>query len=224
MTTISTSTNPKFPTTISTTNTIPTPIFSTIIPTSPIIRSRGAVVTKRCKTKAKKPWDKKTDIIRTLWSRNEELILAECYIQVYKDPNVGSDQNNDIFCYKVLNQYNPQAKHNGYKERTKNTLMEYGLWWTEKLGNVTRFLNKPRGLAEKMMKIWWHKLKFSIKTSREEILLTKEVGLFWKTNTNGKNPDFTQTRRNVSRNYATTISFRLWHKVGTNELRDYDDS
>lgn len=60
------------------------------------------------------------------------------------------------------------------------------LWWTEKSGSLTRLSNKLRGLMVKMMKIWWRGLKFCIKTSRGYSLLTKNLGLFWKKNTNGK--------------------------------------
>ena len=80
----------------------------------------------RCKTQATKPREKKTD--RSLWTQEEELILAECYIQISEDPIVGNNQQNDTFWYKVLDEYNEQAKRKGLKERNKNMLT--GKWTT----------------------------------------------------------------------------------------------
>nr|GEX31724.1 hypothetical protein [Tanacetum cinerariifolium] len=52
----------------------------------------------------------------------EELLLAECYIHISEDPNVGSEQKNEMLWYKVLDQYNEQAKINKFPIHTKNML------------------------------------------------------------------------------------------------------
>ncbi|GKB51535.1 amino acid permease 6-like protein [Tanacetum coccineum] len=53
---------------------------------------------------------------------HEELLLAECFIQVSEDPKTGCDQKRDTFWYKIQNVYNKEAKKKGFTERTKNML------------------------------------------------------------------------------------------------------
>ncbi|GKB77074.1 hypothetical protein Tco_0943969 [Tanacetum coccineum] len=57
---------------------------------------------------------------------HEELLLAECFIQVSEDPKTGCDQKRDTFWYKIQNVYNKEAKKKGFTERTKNMLT--GKW------------------------------------------------------------------------------------------------
>ncbi|GKA54462.1 hypothetical protein Tco_0753411 [Tanacetum coccineum] len=55
-----------------------------------------------------------------VWSQDEELILAESFIQISEDPKTGCDQQKDSFWYKILDVYNVEAKKRGFIERTKN--------------------------------------------------------------------------------------------------------
>ncbi|GJQ98851.1 hypothetical protein Tco_0521836 [Tanacetum coccineum] len=57
---------------------------------------------------------------------HEELLLAECFIQVSENPKTGCDQKRDTFLYKIKNVYNKEAKKKGFTERTKNMLT--GKW------------------------------------------------------------------------------------------------
>ncbi|GJY20688.1 hypothetical protein Tco_0393254, partial [Tanacetum coccineum] len=57
---------------------------------------------------------------------HEELLLAECFIQVFEDPKTGCDQKRDTFWYKIQNVYNKEAKEKGFTEHTKNMLT--GKW------------------------------------------------------------------------------------------------
>ncbi|GJZ89546.1 hypothetical protein Tco_0661328 [Tanacetum coccineum] len=56
---------------------------------------------KRVKSMAKKSDNpepqSETVQVRNFWSQDEELLLAECFIQISEDPRVGSDQKNDTF-------------------------------------------------------------------------------------------------------------------------------
>lgn len=52
--------------------------------------------------------------------------MAECFIQVSDDPNVGVDQNKDTFWYRVLEIYNIEAEKKKFVKRTKNMLT--GKW------------------------------------------------------------------------------------------------
>ncbi|GJZ33937.1 hypothetical protein Tco_0579373 [Tanacetum coccineum] len=85
--------------------------------------SRGA----RLKAKAKKTKETESQVkikkrARNVWTQDEELILAESFIQISKDPKVGCYQQKDTFWYKILDVYNTEAKRRGFIERTKNML------------------------------------------------------------------------------------------------------
>nr|GEW78376.1 hypothetical protein [Tanacetum cinerariifolium] len=43
---------------------------------------------------------KKTD--HTYWTQREEELLAECFIEISKDPKTRNDQSNEMFWYKIL--------------------------------------------------------------------------------------------------------------------------
>ncbi|GKA48394.1 hypothetical protein Tco_0741352 [Tanacetum coccineum] len=78
----------------------------------------------RLKSKSKKSKEKETQVetkrARYVWSQEEELLLAECFIQVSEDPRIGTDKKNDTFWYKIRKAYNAEAMKRGYMERTKN--------------------------------------------------------------------------------------------------------
>ncbi|GKC25940.1 hypothetical protein Tco_1028090 [Tanacetum coccineum] len=78
----------------------------------------------RQKSKAKKPCEHKIE--SALWTQTKERLLAECFIQVSKDPKVGSDQNNETFWYMILDIYNERAVETGLKYHNKNMLT--GKW------------------------------------------------------------------------------------------------
>ncbi|GKA13752.1 hypothetical protein Tco_0693398 [Tanacetum coccineum] len=85
----------------------------------------------RLKSKAIKNKEKETQVefkkrARIVWSQDEELILAESFIQISKDPKTGCDQQKDTFWYQILEVYNVEAKRRGYMECTKNMLT--GKW------------------------------------------------------------------------------------------------
>ncbi|GKB97132.1 hypothetical protein Tco_0983269 [Tanacetum coccineum] len=84
---------------------------------------------------------------RNSWAQDKELLLAECYIQIYKDPNVASEQKNETFWYKVLDQYNEQSKISKFPVRTKNMLT---VKWTPLNREVERFnslVNETKALS-----------------------------------------------------------------------------
>ncbi|GJX36298.1 hypothetical protein Tco_0247855 [Tanacetum coccineum] len=78
------------------------------------------------KNKEKEPQVEKQKRVRNAWTQVEELLLAECYIQVSEDPKTGCDQKRDTFWYKILNVSNKEANKKCFTERTKNMLM--GKW------------------------------------------------------------------------------------------------
>ncbi|GJX99909.1 hypothetical protein Tco_0356928 [Tanacetum coccineum] len=77
-----------------------------------------------------------TPTIRNAWTQDEELLLAECFIQVSEDPKTGCDQKRDTFWYKIQNVYNTEAKKKGFTERTKNMLTGK---WTPMNTSVLKF-------------------------------------------------------------------------------------
>nr|GEW66938.1 hypothetical protein [Tanacetum cinerariifolium] len=65
-------------------------------------RSRLKYVAKKSKGKEAKP----TGDITLCWSSNEEALLAECYVAVSEDRNVGRSQAKDTFWVRVLQEFN----------------------------------------------------------------------------------------------------------------------
>ncbi|GKB18881.1 hypothetical protein Tco_0852804 [Tanacetum coccineum] len=107
-----------------------------VVPTSTFKKTRGT----RVKSKAKKNKENETQVetkrARNLWSQDEELILAESFIQIFDDPKTGCDKKNETFWYKILDVYNVEATRHDYMERTKNMLTEK---WTPMNANVQKF-------------------------------------------------------------------------------------
>nr|GEW88024.1 hypothetical protein [Tanacetum cinerariifolium] len=69
---------------------------------------------QRLKSKATNNKEKETQVevkkrTRMMWSQEEELILAERFIQISEDPKTGCDQQKDMFWYKILEVYNVEA-------------------------------------------------------------------------------------------------------------------
>ncbi|GKA01412.1 hypothetical protein Tco_0674077 [Tanacetum coccineum] len=99
--------------------------------------SRGA----RLKAKAKKTKETESQVkikkrARNVWTQDEELLLAESFIQISEDPKIGCDQQKDTFWYKILDVYNTEAKRRGFIERTKNMLTGK---WTPMNASVQKF-------------------------------------------------------------------------------------
>ncbi|GKB35941.1 hypothetical protein Tco_0880883 [Tanacetum coccineum] len=84
---------------------------------------------------------------RNYWNQDEELLLAECYIQISEDPNVGSEQKNEMLWYKVLDKYNEHAKINKFPIRTKNMLT--GKWtpMNREVGRFNSLVNETKVLS-----------------------------------------------------------------------------
>ncbi|GJS77625.1 hypothetical protein Tco_0727506 [Tanacetum coccineum] len=99
--------------------------------------SRGV----RLKAKAKKTKETESQVeikkrARNMWTQDEELLLAESFIQISEDPKIGCDQQKYTFWYKILDVYNTKAKRRGFIERTKNMLTEK---WTPMNASVQKF-------------------------------------------------------------------------------------
>nr|GEZ37451.1 hypothetical protein [Tanacetum cinerariifolium] len=52
------------------------------------------------------------------WSSDEEALLAECYVAVSEDRNIGRSQVNDTFWVRVMHEFNRK----NFKKRTKDML------------------------------------------------------------------------------------------------------
>lgn len=96
---------------------------------SPAVKGNG-------KARVRKPKPKKTTIIRTRWSQEEEKLLAETWIQVSEDTRLGVKQERKTFWQKVVSEYN---RHASFK-RTKDMIT--GKWTT-----LTRDCNKFTGIV-----------------------------------------------------------------------------
>ncbi|GJV92570.1 hypothetical protein Tco_1540383 [Tanacetum coccineum] len=76
------------------------------LPTPRRMPSRGGVLSRSKKNKEKEPQVEKQKRIRNAWTQDEELLLAECFIQVSEDPNAGVIKSKILFWYKIQNVYN----------------------------------------------------------------------------------------------------------------------
>ncbi|GJW10934.1 hypothetical protein Tco_1576761 [Tanacetum coccineum] len=103
--------------------------------------SRGA----RLKAKAKKTKETESQVeikkrARNVWTQDEELLLAESFIQISEDPKIGCDQQKDTFWYKKLDVYNTEAKRRGteFKHKSAWVFMKGKHKWTNPESPNTR--------------------------------------------------------------------------------------
>ena len=73
---------------------------------------------------------------RNVRTQDEELLLAECFIQISEDPKRGAGQSKETFWYRVLNVYNMEAEKHKWTIRTKNMLTGK---WTPMNKEVTKW-------------------------------------------------------------------------------------
>nr|GEW99034.1 myb-like domain, Myb/SANT-like DNA-binding domain protein [Tanacetum cinerariifolium] len=86
--------------------------------------------------------------VHTFWSQDEELLLAESFIQIFEDPRIGSDQKSDTFWYRILDAYNDQVGKRGFSIRTKNILTGK---WTPMNREVSKFnslVNETKAMSK----------------------------------------------------------------------------
>nr|GEV34696.1 glutathione S-transferase T3-like [Tanacetum cinerariifolium] len=67
------------------------------------------------------------------WNRDEEILLAETWIEHYHNANIRKDQQEDIFWNLIMEDYNSRTK---FASRTKNTMSEK---WTRMHGDCQMF-------------------------------------------------------------------------------------
>ncbi|GKB92029.1 hypothetical protein Tco_0964301 [Tanacetum coccineum] len=136
--------------------------------------------------------------IRNFWTEDEELLLAECYIHIYEDPNIGSEQKNETFWYKVLDQYNEQTKSNKFLVRTKNMLTGK---WTQMNREVEMFnsLVYEMNVMSRDNDDWMTRVEILYKTVAGTEFKYKSVWLFLKDKHKWKNLDSKNARRNRGR-------------------------
>nr|GEU78524.1 zinc finger BED domain-containing protein RICESLEEPER 2-like [Tanacetum cinerariifolium] len=96
------------------------------------------------KPRERKPGGSST---RNFWTQDEELLLAECYIQISEDPNVGSKQKNETLWYKVLDAYNEQAKKNEFPIRTKKMLTKKWTLINREVGKFNSIVKETNALS-----------------------------------------------------------------------------
>ncbi|GJS27845.1 hypothetical protein Tco_0488465 [Tanacetum coccineum] len=107
-----------------------------LTPTSKPNHGRKKSVAKRNKGKdVEVEKETKEGRIRHAWTQAEELLLAESFIQISKDPKTGCDQKLATFWYKILDVYNQEANKKGF-QRIKNMLTGK---WTPKNAAVMKF-------------------------------------------------------------------------------------
>ncbi|GJR21345.1 hypothetical protein Tco_0969872 [Tanacetum coccineum] len=85
----------------------------------------------KSKAKGRKPRPKKIDVTHTRWTQEEEKLLAETFLQISEDLQLGIDQSHKTFWGKVTSEYN----HHATVQRTKDMIT--GKWTT-----LTRDCNK----------------------------------------------------------------------------------
>ncbi|GKC50471.1 hypothetical protein Tco_1073216 [Tanacetum coccineum] len=78
-------------------------------------RTRVKHAAKRSKGKEAEPTG---DVTTLRWSSDEEALLAECFVAVSEDRNVGRSQAKDTFWIRVMNEFNRK----NFQKRTKDML------------------------------------------------------------------------------------------------------
>nr|GEX03521.1 hypothetical protein [Tanacetum cinerariifolium] len=150
--------------------------------------NRGA----RLKAKAKKTKDIESQVEikkRARWTQNEELLLAESFIQIFEDPKTGCDQQKDTFWYKILDVYNTEVKRRGFIERTRNMLTEK---WTPMNASIQKFnqlVAKTFALSGENDEDWITRVEILYKTHVGTEFKHKSAWIFLKANTSGQTPN-----------------------------------
>ncbi|GKC28704.1 hypothetical protein Tco_1035998 [Tanacetum coccineum] len=119
--------------------------------------------------------------VRTFWSQEEELLLAECFIQISKDPRIGSDQKNDI------------------PIRTKNMLTGK---WTPMNREVSKFnslVNETQAISEKNDADLMTRIEIMYREQEKSDFKHKSAWNFLKGKHKWNNPESTNARRNCHR-------------------------
>ncbi|GJW58705.1 hypothetical protein Tco_0105436 [Tanacetum coccineum] len=155
----------------------------------------------RLKSKAAKNKEKETQVevkkrARIVWSQDEELILAESFIQISEDPKTGCDQQKDSFWYKIFDVYNAEAKKRGFIERTKNMLTGK---WTPMNASVQKFnqlVSETLAHSGENDQDWITRVKILYKTHTGCDFKHESAWLFLKGEHKWTNPESTNARRN----------------------------
>nr|GEW66139.1 putative reverse transcriptase domain-containing protein [Tanacetum cinerariifolium] len=154
----------------------------------------------RLNAKAKKTKDTESQVeikklARNVWTQNEELLLAENFIQIFEYPKTGCDQQKDTFWYKLLDVYNTEAKRHGFIERTKNMLTEK---WTPMNASIQKFnqlVVETFALSGENDEDWITRVEILYKTHVGTEFKHKSDLLFLKGKHKWTNPESTNTRR-----------------------------
>ncbi|GJZ57256.1 hypothetical protein Tco_0612750 [Tanacetum coccineum] len=135
----------------------------------------------------------------TFWSQEEELLLAECFIQISEDPRIGSDQKNDTFWYKILDAYNDQAGKRGFPIRTKNMLTGK---WTPMNREVSKFnslVNETQTMSGENDADLMTRIEILYRAREKSDFKHKSAWNFLKGKHKWNNPESTNARRNRHR-------------------------
>ncbi|GKD51314.1 hypothetical protein Tco_1280290, partial [Tanacetum coccineum] len=136
---------------------------------------------------------------RNVWTQDEELLLAESFIQISEDSKYGCDQQKDTFWYKILDLYNTEAKRRGFIERTKNMLTGK---WTPMNASVQKFnqlVSETLAHSRENDEDWITRVEVLYKTHVGTEFKHKSAWVFLKGKHKWKNPESTNARRNCFR-------------------------
>ena len=98
---------------------------------------------KKTKTKGKTQGGTRA---RNVWNQDEELLLAECYIQISEDPKRGAGQSKETFWYRVLDVYNLEAERKDWTIRTKNMLTGKWIPMKKEVGKWNSLVNEKSAM------------------------------------------------------------------------------
>ncbi|GJT74220.1 hypothetical protein Tco_1040945 [Tanacetum coccineum] len=136
---------------------------------------------------------------RKLWTQEEELLVAECCIQISEDPNIGSEQKSETFWHKVLDQYNGQAKISKFPVCTKNMLTGKWTSMNRMVGRFNLLVLETRVMSEENDDDWMKMVEIMYKSVTFTKFKHKSAWLFLKDKHKWKNPDSINARQNQER-------------------------
>ncbi|GJT51924.1 hypothetical protein Tco_0978081 [Tanacetum coccineum] len=131
--------------------------------------------------------------------KHEELLLAECFIQISEDPKIGSDKKNDTFWYKILDAYNDQAGKRGFLIRTKNMLTRKWTPMNPEVGKFNSLVNETNAMSEENDNNLMTRIEILYRAYEKSDSKHKSAWSFLKDKHKWNNPESTNARRNRNR-------------------------
>nr|GEU88653.1 hypothetical protein [Tanacetum cinerariifolium] len=139
---------------------------------------------------------KSTGDVTLRWSSDKEALLAECYVAVFEDRNVGRSQAKDTFWVRVMHEFNRK----NFQERTKDMLTSK---WTTLNHHCQKF-NAIYKRCHRLKKSGENELTWRPKTWCYQVMVPYPLNMkwLWKNKRDEENTVIRNKSRLVAKGYA----------------------